>query len=324
MKQSPVFLRACAHSVGEPRPIESLPDAHEHVALLARLRRLGLSSFRRLSMPLRSHMLESTQLTLRRAGLVGSDIEAVIDATASFDYRTRYDELSWLCNAAGIAKALPVGLFQGFCANFTLGTLMARNFIQAAQGRQCLIVTADEWDEGFATRVLQGGATIASDGAASFVLAEHSDTGYRVRSLAHVYIPAAMQYVQQSHALRYIQHYADGVTRSCKDALREAGVEARDCKCLVTGNYNSAVQKNLSELLGIPPALLFCETRADYAHCYAADPVIALERLDAPGRLSAGDLVLISVQGNDIFGAMVVEYIGPEPSNEHRTAEHVS
>jgi 3-oxoacyl-[acyl-carrier-protein] synthase-3 len=294
--------RLCGFAVrrGQPRDLSTLavPEAQRQ-----QLRRLGLWRYTWSDRTtLRVQMREAAASALSATGIEARSIDRVLLATSDFTQATDRDDLASLALALGLDQAVPLGVSQGFCTNFSLAFEVGAALIAAGRARRLLLVTADRYwsDE---ARVLRSNAGLGSDGAAACIMTSDRLPGYELRAIAHAYAPEAATLQSPDRLVEYVQTYASGYRSACAHALRDAGLASADCRWLVTPSFSGTVLRNLAELAGIDRARLHAADAGAVAHCNSVDQIAALAELSES--LENGEAVLVTGAGEHLWGAVV-------------------
>jgi 3-oxoacyl-[acyl-carrier-protein] synthase III len=296
-----VRIVGLAGDVGTVHPIAELavPEAERE-----ELTRRGLTWFARCDRKgLFDLVRRCVRSSLGRAGISAGDVDRLIFATNDFVQETDRFVVPELACELGLQVALPLGISQGFCTNFSLAFEVASCLIASQYASNVLFITADRYwsDE---ARVLRNRAGIGSDGAASCLLTREIRPGYALRSVAHACAPEVVELQAPDRAIDYIRAYAAGYSRACSEALSKASLDSRSCEWLVGPHFSPSVRKNLIELAGYDAHRAYFDNAETLGHCNSVDQILALRDLEL--RLPEGVSVLVSGAADHLWGAAVV------------------
>lgn len=295
------YVRGFSHRLGR---IESVAELAVPEVERARLERLGMVSFARsVEASLVGLMQEAAAESLLLAALDASAIDRILLTTSDFLQEKNRDDVAEVACALGIEHAVPLGISQGFCTNFSLAFEVADCLIATERARAILLLTADRYRSD-AVRVLRGNAGVGSDGVAACVITSEPGGGYLLKSVAHAYAPLAMELRAPDRLVEYVEVYAAGYASACRRALAEAEIQSGACARLVVPNFSRSVLRNLSELSGIPHARVYDDNVARFGHCNSADQLSALGELET--ELTPGSAVLVTGAGEYVWGAAVM------------------
>lgn len=302
-RTSTCHLCGFAARLGDIVSVRELPI---HDAEIERLERLGLERFsfcREDSLvPL---MQASAAETLERAAINAVDIDRLVLTTSDYLQQKNRDDLAQVATFLGLTRALPLGVAQGLCTNFSLAFEVVESLLSSGKAQTVLLITADRYSS-VAQRILRGNAGVGSDGVASCIMTRKK-SGYALRSVAHAFNSNAMNFKTPDRLVAYVSAYAEGYSSACREALQRAGYTPDQCARLVVPNFSQTVLRNLAELSLVPRARMFTENLGRFAHCNSADQFIALGQLE--DELRAEDVVLVTGAGEYIWGAAVLQRV---------------
>lgn len=271
--------------------------------LVQRLAHLGVSEVAKLEGSLVPLMIATAKRALQQANIASENVDRIVWATSDFTQEANRDDLAQVALALGLERAIPLGVSQGYCANFTLLCETAAGLIETGRARTVLSLVGDKYSSDPA-RLLAGNSGLGSDGVGAFVLTREAVGDFNLGSVAHTYAPLLHCFREPSKLREYVEGYCEGFSRATRDALRQANCSAGDCAHLVVPNFTDVVVKNLVELSGMS-AHSRIKNEALVAHCNAVDQVALLEALARRSR--AGERSLVTAAGEYIWGAAVIE-----------------
>jgi 3-oxoacyl-[acyl-carrier-protein] synthase III len=302
---------AFAFRLGQPRSIAALPELVAQPARLRRMESLGLSHYLEAEESLEEMIVGAAAGALRNAAVEAAAIDTVIYATSAFDQSQESGLIFNVLRRCGLVNARPLGIFLGFCTNFTYALELIEGMRQCGRGHHVLIF-ADSYAR-HASRVLLRDAAVGSDGVACAVVSEALSAAYEVRAVGHACDAEAVRHLEINDIVSYVRAYANGVRSSAKAALDTAGLVAANCAWLVTANFNRSVLRNVAELCGFPLDRLYDRNVAAMGHCNSADQLFALDQLLASD-LEHGTSVLVTGPGEAVWGAAALKIVRPERS----------
>ncbi len=304
-KLAPAYLNGIVHLCGERVPIEELPALRQAPDSLRYLKTLGLARFSRISSPV-PPLLEAAMLrSLEQAGLQAEDVDALILFSTTLDEYREHADLARLAAKLGLRRAIPYGMFYNQCTNYSQAIQLA-SFLAGVEGRRhILVVGYDVLDEQRWDRLMDNRVSVYSDVVVSFLVhAAPPAAGYRIDKVVHRYAPELSTLMAPTDTLRFITAYSEAFRGVCQEIYAAGAWRPADFKRLLTANYNLSVLRNLAELAGFSREALFVDHIADYAHCFAADQLIALEALLRGDLVRSGDrLMLVAVGGFVLFSS---------------------
>lgn len=304
--------------LGQARSIDSLPELQDQPARLRRMESLGLRYYLEADEGFEDMIVSAVSGALTNAAIEAPAIDTVIYATSAFDQSQESGLIFTVLRRCGLSNARPLGMFLGFCTNFTYALELVDGFRRTGRARHVLLIFADSYAR-HPSRILLRDAAVGSDGVACCVVSDALLTGYEVRALGHACDVEAVRHLEVNDIVSYVRAYANGVRSSARTALETAGIGAADCQWLVTANFNRSVLRNLCELCGIAPDRLYDRNVAAMGHCNSADQLFALDQL-LGSELAEGTSVLVTGPGEAVWGAAVLEVVRPARGEEHNAA----
>jgi 3-oxoacyl-[acyl-carrier-protein] synthase-3 len=306
-----LVLHAVASALGELKDIGELAEVRENPDAAVTLRHLGLARYARSEDALVDLARRSCEATLARAGINGADVDALVFATLGDEGQTRTG-VRQLHAELGLTTTPPVGLFGSECSNLATALRLAADMLVARELEHVLVVTVDRAREG--ARLMEGMASVFSDGAASCLLSTEGDWGFALEGIALHCDPAMWDVDIGSDTVGYMKGSMAGAARALNDCLEQVGVERTSLKRVLTNNYNRSVLSTYAAHLGCSRDHMFADNAALVGHCHSADTLINLQTLSDSGGLSEGDHCVLLVSGFNTWGAVALRGLNIEPS----------
>lgn len=245
---------------------------------------------------------------IKDAGLTPDDIGFVVLATTTPDQvlpstsTAVQDALGVRCGAIDLSAA---------CAGFVYALGMAASMVETGRADNVLVIGAETL-----TRIVdpmdRGTAILFGDGAGAVVLARSDDAGGLLSwdtgcdgSLASILeVPAGDAYMSMDGP-EVFRKAVRVVVESGAAALAAAGVAADDIAVFVPHQANVRIISAACDRLGIPFERAFVNID-QYGNTSAASVPLALHGAVEAGRLTDGDLVLLSGFGAGMTWASAV------------------
>ncbi|HZB32746.1 MAG TPA: 3-oxoacyl-[acyl-carrier-protein] synthase III C-terminal domain-containing protein [Streptosporangiaceae bacterium] len=274
---------------------------------IATLSQGGLTRYSVLDGHVRDHFAACAAETLESAGIEPSTVDAVLFFSSTFSSYDDHDDLVGLCRALDMRKALPVGVFQAQCSNFSYALMIATSLIRGQGMNTVLLLGADALDESRAGRLLPAAASVFSDTVLSCVVSTEGNDGYAVEYVGHVVEPdlAVLDPVKQT--LRFMDLFAARLERLCTDTYASTGLRPESIDHLVLANLGKPVLRNYAAVAGVPFTRVPTGNIARFGHCFAYDQLITLATLAESGEITTGQLALVlGVGANHLFSSTVL------------------
>jgi 3-oxoacyl-[acyl-carrier-protein] synthase-3 len=304
----PVFLGAVGRALGDPRPIADLAD-RVPAEKLAHLRENGLEDYR-LSDHAPWEMAAEAALACRAAA--GDDapaIDGVVYVSNSFPDLDAVDYApSRFLDTVGLSRTALVGVGLNGCANLAVALRTAAAWIAAGEAETLMVVTTDRYADPAGTRLVGGGTSVFSDGAAAcLVSARPLAQGWRLTGTALAIDAKMHAFDPVDDLLATLKGLADGVKAAADGLWARTGLAPDAVEVLVTNNYNASVLRTFAALSGVPFERVWRAGLPRIAHCFSADVLLGLDDLAAAGMTAPGGVVAAITSGHNFWGALALE-----------------
>lgn len=258
----------------------------------------------------------AAEAALKKAGLAGADIDAIVVATTTPDQAFPAVAVAVQDNigmgAAGFAFDV-----QAVCSGFIYALSVADNFIKAGQARRALVIGAEKF-----TRLLdwtdRGTCVLFGDGAGAVILeADDEAMGNKEdRGVLGVKLYSDGRYrgilyandkdVVVMNGREVFRHAVEFMSGAVEEILESCGVNPSEIKFLVPHQANRRIIDAIAEKLELPPEKVVL-TVGEHANTSAASIPLALATAVEDGRIKAGDLILMDALGGGLtWGAALV------------------
>jgi len=311
MSAVPVVLSGVSYRHGQWRELVDLTERGlAGLAELATLSQGGLARYSVLDRPVRELFAGCASDSLDSAGVKPSTVDAVLYFSSTFSSYDDHGDLIALGRELGMGKALPIGLFQAQCSNFSYALMIATSLMRGQGMETVLLLGADALDESRASRLLPGAASVFSDTVVSCVVSTQTAGGYAVEHVGHVVEPELSALDPLKHTLRFMDLFAARLGRLCTDAYASTGLRPESFSHLVLANLTLPVLRNYAGVAGIPFARVPTGNVARFGHCFAYDQLITLATLAEHKEINAGDLALVlGIGANHLFSSTILRKV---------------
>lgn len=263
---------------------------------------------------------EATRMALQRAGLQATDLDCIVFATASPDHFFPGNGV-FLQRLLGITD-IPALDLRNQCTGFVYGLSVADAWIRCGQYKRVLLVGAEIQSPGLdPTTAGRDTAVIFGDGAGVAILGPTDDPKRGVLSthlfsdgrqaeklwmdgpgLSHVpWISADMLANGKARIqMEGREVFKSAITKmpeSVQQALALHGLTIADIKLLIAHQANLRISEMVQKQLGLRDDQVFNNIQR-YGNTTAASIPIALHEALELGRLSRGDLLILTAFGS--------------------------
>lgn len=266
--------------------------------------------------------IEAARAALNDAGLQGSDIDAIVLATATPDQ-------TFPSTATRVQHAIGAGGFafdmQAVCAGFIYALANADAMIKAGQAKRIMVIGAETF-----SRILdwtdRGTCVLFGDGAGAVILEAregdgtsadagilstdlHSDGKYN-----HLlYVDGGVSSTGTIGVLRMqgpevFKHAVGKLSAAGNTAMEKAGVSPDDVSYVVPHQANLRIISAVANKMSLPIDRIVV-TVQDHGNTSAASIPMAMSVARADGRIKSGDLILMEAIGGGLaWGAALMRW----------------
>lgn len=267
--------------------------------------------------------IEAARAALADTGLQGSDIDAIVLATATPD-QTFPSTATRVQHAIGMTSGYAFDL-QAVCAGFIFALANANALIVSGQARRVMVIGAEtfsrilDWEDR-ATCVLFG------DGAGALILEAREGEG---TSTDHGILSTDLHSDGQFNDLLYVdggvsstgtvgvlkmqgrevfKHAVSKLTAAGHAAMEKAGVTSDEVSAVVPHQANLRIIKAVAQKMNLTDDRIVI-TVQDHGNTSAASIPLAMSVARTSGRVKAGDLVLMEAIGGGLaWGAALMRW----------------
>jgi 3-oxoacyl-[acyl-carrier-protein] synthase III len=268
----------------------------------------------------------AAEQALGQAGITAADLDAIIVATATPD-RIIPSTACYLQALLGAEKAAAFDLAAA-CSGFIYGLTVAESLIGAGQAKHILVVGGEKLStitdlQDRATAILFGdgvGAVVVSKTSGSRgILSTFIKSDGRLAPLLYIpgggtTDPISEKVVRErSHYMKMagrevFKHAVLEMAEACDEALKRAGIEAKDIDLLVPHQANIRIIDATARHAGIPQEKVVV-TVDKFGNTSAASIPMALAEAVRTGRLTPGKVVLLVAFGAGFtWGSVVIRW----------------
>jgi 3-oxoacyl-[acyl-carrier-protein] synthase-3 len=267
--------------------------------------------------------IAAARAALADAGMAGSDLDAIILATATPDQTFP---------STAVKVQVAVGMHSGFafdihavCAGFVFALAQANALIQSGSAKRVVIIGAETF-----SRILdftdRATCVLFGDGAGALILeagegdGTSADRGVLATDLHSDGRYAGLLYVDggpsstgtagvvKMAGQEVFKHAVVKLAETGAAALDRAGLNTRDVDWLVPHQANLRIMTMTAHKLGLPIERVVI-TVADHGNTSAASIPLALSVARGSGRIAEGDLLLMEAIGGGLaWGAAVMRW----------------
>ncbi len=285
-----------------------------------------------------SFSVNAAREALERAGIEGKDLDLIIVATVSYDYR-----FPSTANLVQHALGAQCGAFdmQAACTGFIYAMTVAHQFITTGAAKHVLVVGVELLSkvvnyEDRATCILFGdgagavvlsaseepggllGFTLGSDGAKPELL--YIPAGGSKEPLTEEGLREGRQWVQMqgSEVFKFATRI---MGTAMEEALAHAGMSVDDMDLFIPHQANLRIIESASKRLGLPMEKVFVNIQ-EYGNTSAAAVPIALCEAIEQGRIQQGQHVgMVAFGAGLTWAAAVVKWTAPVVAKPTTTAK---
>jgi 3-oxoacyl-[acyl-carrier-protein] synthase-3 len=262
---------------------------------------------------------------LDRAGLKGSDIDAIFLATTTPDQ-------TFPATAVTVQDRIGMGDrgfafdIQAVCSGFIYALATADNFIKSGQINRALVIGAEHF-----TRLLDWNdrttCVLFGDGAGAVIL-QADDTGKGTKAdrgilSTHLHSEGAMRdmlYVDggvsstgtvghvKMNGKEVFRHAVTRMSQAISEAMQANNITSEEIDWLVPHQANRRIIEATAEKLSLPPEKVVLSVQ-DHGNTSAASIPLALNQAVSDGRIQKGQLILMEAMGGGFtWGATLLRW----------------
>jgi len=260
-------------------------------------------------------------LAIERAGLTGSDIDAVLVATVTHPYQTP-SSASLLAHRLGATPAAALDI-SAACAGFCYGLQLAADMVRGGSAGHVLVVGVEKLSD-FTDRYDRSTAFIFGDGAGAVVVGPSQTPG--IGPAVWGSDGAQWDVITQKHSwIEVRDHDVDWpalrmagqtvfrwavwqMAPVAQKALAAAGVEAGDLAAFIPHQANIRIIDAMVKQIGLPAHVPVARDIVEAGNTSAASIPLAMDRMLSEGVIPHGGLaLLIGFGAGLVYAAQVVE-----------------
>ena len=264
----------------------------------------------------------AAQAALIDAGLVASDLDAIIVATSTADL-TFPSAATMVQHALGMTKGYAFDV-QAVCAGFVFALSNANALIVSGQAKRVLVIGAETF-----SRIMdwtdRGTCVLFGDGAAALILeaaegdGSNADRGILSTDLNSdgsqrdiLYVDGGVSTQSTGHlrmqGKEVFRHAVEKLAQTAETALEKAGLSGDDVDWIVPHQANLRIITNTAQKMGVPMDRVVV-TVQDHGNTSAAAIPLALSVGKKRGQIKPGDLVVTEAIGGGLaWGAVVLRW----------------
>ena len=264
----------------------------------------------------------AAQAALIDAGLVASDLDAIIVATSTADL-TFPSAATMVQHALGMTKGYAFDV-QAVCAGFVFALSNANALIVSGQAKRVLVIGAETF-----SRIMdwtdRGTCVLFGDGAAALILeaaegdGSNADRGILSTDLNSdgsqrdiLYVDGGVSTQSTGHlrmqGKEVFRHAVEKLAQTAETALEKAGLSGDDVDWIVPHQANLRIIKKTAQKMGVPMERVVV-TVQDHGTTSAASIPLALSVGKKRGQIKPGDLVVTEAIGGGLaWGAVVLRW----------------
>lgn len=264
----------------------------------------------------------AAKAALDNAGLVGSDLDAIILATSTADF-TFPSAATMVQHAIGNRTGYAFDV-QAVCAGFVFALANANALIVSGQAKRVLVIGAETF-----SRIMdwtdRGTCVLFGDGAGALILEGQDSEGTsadrgilatdlnsdgKYRDLLYVDGGVSTQStgVLRMEGKEVFRHAVDKLAQTADTALERAGLTAADVDWVVPHQANIRIIKSTAKKLGVGMDRVIV-TVQDHGNTSAASIPLALSVGVAEGKIKRGQMVVTEAIGGGLaWGAVALRW----------------
>lgn len=306
-----VYLAAIAYKLGDFYSIEEVDELKKNPKVLKMLLMLGLDKYSKSDLVASEIAKKSALQTLDQAQIFGEEIDILIYATNSLWNLegSGLKEIGGLIHDLNLKKAYPIGINLSECGNLQTAIRVATALIKSEKCTNILVITTDKISEN-TSRIVAPNISVASDGAASFILTSSEKKGEFEVIQTTQHIDVNINYIDPiKQSSFFLEQVMKGLKEISDMALLSMGKEPKNFSQLITNNYNMSVTKSICDTLGFDPKQAYTKNISRFAHALAADNIINLYDFLVENSISTKELIMLIGTGTSAWGCTILSKI---------------
>lgn len=310
MVQTIASLSAIQYELGESRRIEGLDFLVNDPEKLELFRSSGLLHYAESDLPLIGLCSRAITKTLESTPVDRSAIDFVlfVAENANTDFSLGIRPVNNLLAQLGVDHALPVSLGLSDCANILTGLQMGASLIASNMARNVLLVCVDKILREPGKREMARQMSVLSDGAVSCMISEPGAGDFDIGLITHQNKPSQWglwNTANENENIYSMEKFKQLVTVG-KRSLRQHGVQPKDIKKVITGNYRESISRMFIEIGGFVPEQAYFDNIPGFGHTLAGDVLINLKDYADKEPPNAGDKIFTLVDSYSSCGSFLL------------------
>lgn len=263
---------------------------------------------------------EAAKEALQNAGLVGTDIDAIVLATTTPD-KTFPATAVTVQNNIGMGDKGFAFDVQAVCSGFIYALAVADNFIKVEQVKRVLVIGSDhfskilDWKDRTTCVLFGDGAAAvileATEDKNSCVLSTHLHSEGKYRDI--LCTDGGVSYNQQTGYVRMegqevFRHAVKRMSEAIDEALQANQLTVDDVDFLVPHQANKRIIDSIAKKLNLSHDKIVL-TLSKHGNTSAASIPLALHEAVTDGRIRRGDLLLMEAMGGGLtWGSALIRW----------------
>lgn len=311
MVQTIASLSAIQYELGESRKIEELDFLVNDPEKLELFRSSGLVHYCKTDLSLIEFCSRAVARTLESTRVDRNEIGFVlfVAENANTDFSLGIRPINNLLTQLGLGHALPVSIGLSDCANILTGIQMGTSLIASKMARHVLLVCVDKILSEPGKREMARQMSVLSDGAVSCMISEPGAGDFDIGLITHHNKPAQWELwstVSEYENIYSMEKFKQLVTVG-KRLLRQHGVQPKEIKKVITGNYRESISRMFVEIGGFVPEQAYFDNIPRFGHTLAGDVLINLKDYADQAPLSPGEKIFTLVDSYSSCGSFLLE-----------------
>lgn len=310
MVQAIASLSAIQYELGEPYKIDGLDFLVNDPEKLELFRSSGLLNYAESELSVFELCSRAVTRTLDNTAVDRNVIDFVlfVAENANTDFSLGIRQVNNLLTQLGLSHALPVSVGLSDCANILTGIQMGAGLVASKMARNVLLVCADKILREPGKREMARQMSVLSDGAVSCMISEPAAGDYDIGLMTHHNNPSQWELwntVSEYENIYSMEKFKQLVTVG-KRSLRQHGVQPKDIKRVITGNYRESISKMFIEITGFVPEQGYFDNIPRFGHTLAGDVLINLKDYVDQEQPAPGEKIFVLVDSYSSCGSFLL------------------